>query len=139
MVRYENRYDEYAYRIAYRELDPSVESIEEGKWITLNSDGKIVSSDGSKKSFLLIGSKRTGRDQISGKAVQKLAYLFGHFEISVSNYDATKTFGAMTPLVVDANGDLRPYVEATDKTYLICAYSLAAPSTDGYIRIIAID
>jgi hypothetical protein len=138
MIKFENRFDEYAYRVAYRELDSSVTSIEEGKWVTINAAGNLILSTGATKSFLLIGSKRTGRDQLGGKPIQKLSYLYGHFEVSTDKFDGTKTFANMTPLVVDTNGDLRPYVQASDSAivHLIVAYSLGAPS-NGFLRIIA--
>jgi hypothetical protein len=133
MIKFENRFDEYAYRIAYREIDSSISTIEEGTWVTV-VDGKVVVSDGTKRSFLCITSKRSGRDQLSGKAVTKAGYLLGNFELTVTNFDATKTYGDMEPLVVNATGQLRPYVAATDKSYLIVAYALGTP-VSGALRI----
>ena len=135
MIKFENRFDEYAYRVAYRELDNSVTELEEGKWITINDQGKVVISDGTQKSFLCKTSLRAGRDQISGKSVRKASYYLGVFEVTVTNFDPAETYGAMTPLCVNADGDLTPYVEGeSGQPWLIAAYSLGAP-VNGELRI----
>lgn len=133
MINFENRYDEYAYRISYRELDPSVTALEEGQWITLEN-GKAKISDGTKKSFLCLTSIRAGRDQLSGVPVKKVSYLHGTFQLSVTNFDLTETYGDLTPLVVNATGELTPFVEGTHKEHLIAAYSTEAPA-NGVLRI----
>jgi hypothetical protein len=132
MINKENRFDEYSYRIAFRELDPSVTTLEEGQWITL-ANNKIVISDGTKKSFLCISSSRPGRDQISGKPVKKSSYLLGAFEISVTNFDPTGTYVDMTPLVVTTGGILAPFVAGGDVSK-IEAYAINAPVA-GVLRI----
>jgi len=137
MIRFENRLDEYAYRVAVRPLDDSVTELEEGQWVTINDSGKVVISDGTKKSFLCISSKRAGRDQISGKSVKKVTYYFGVFEVTVSNFDTAETYGAMTPLCVNADGVLTPYDPANATPWLIAAYSLGAP-VNGELRIKAV-
>ena len=134
MINFENRFDEYAYRVAYRMLDDSVTELEEGKWITVNDEGKIVISDGTKKSFLCLTSKRAGRDQLSGKSVRKVSYLLGVTEVTVTNFDPAGTYGAMTPLCVNASGDLTPYDPMAATPWLIAAYSLGAP-VNGELRI----
>jgi len=135
MINFENRFDEYAYRVAYRMLDDSVTELEEGKWVTVNEHGKVVISDGTKKSFLCISSQRPGRDQISGKSVRKVTYLLGVLEVTVTNFDPAETYEAMTPLCVNADGDLTPYVEGeSGQPWLIAAYSLGAP-VNGELRI----
>ena len=133
MIKFENRFDEYAYRIAYREIDPSLTSVEEGTWVTINADGKLIAADGTKKAFILIGSRRTGRDTVSGVPVKKLSYLHGVFELSTDKFDVAKTYTEMTPLVVE-DGIVRPFVDASDKSYLIEAYALGAPA-NGLLRI----
>lgn len=133
MLRIENRFDEYSYRVAYREADPTITDLDEGQWVTIVG-GKVVISDGSKKSFLSISSKRNGRDQLGGKSVKKVSYLHGAFELSTDKFDVTKTYGDMTPLVVDATGNLKPFTEVSDKSWLIVAYSIGAP-TNGFLRI----
>ena len=152
MINFANRFDEYAYRVASRELDPSVTTLEEGQWVTVNASGKLVVADGTTKSFLAIGSKRVGRDQISGVSVKKISYLVGPFELTVTNFDATGTYANMTPLVVIADGILSPAtpvtVTATTEdnvtTYAIAgsmpdkivAYSMGAP-VNGELRIVS--
>lgn len=133
MIRKENRFDSYAYSVAYRELDASVTTLDDGQWITLQG-GKVVISDGSAKSFLCTSSKRAGRDQISGVPVKKVAYLLGAFELSVTNFDPAKTYGDMTPLVVTTGGILTPFVDGTHADRQIVAYSVSAP-VGGYLRI----
>ena len=130
MIKFHNRYDEYAYRVSTRDHDPSVTELIEGTWVTLNEQGKIIVSDGTKKSFISIASTRTGRDTItpSGKG----GYLMGHAELSTNVFDPTGTYGAMTPLKVE-NGVLTPW-EAEDGSHRIEAYSIGAP-VDGFLRI----
>ena len=147
MIRFENRFDEYSYRLAYREIASSVTALEEGQWITFDTDGKIVISDGTAaKSFLAIGSKRTDRDQVSGVSVKKIAYLHGAFELSVSNYDTNGTYtAALTALKVTTAGILAPITAPTwngegvltgDLVDKIVAYAIGAP-VNGYLRIIS--
>ena len=131
MIKFHNRYDEYAYRVSTRDLDPSVVELEEGTWVTLNAKGNIIVSDGTQKSFISIASTRTGRDTItpSGKG----GYLMGHAELSVDVFDPAGDYSApMTPLKV-VNGQLTPW-EVTDGAHKIEAYSIGAP-VDGFLRI----
>lgn len=135
MIKFENRYDEYAYRVATLELDPSVSSVEEGQWVTI-SDGKIVISDGTKKSFMVIGSKRVGRDQVSGVPVKQVAFLHGPFIVATDKFDAAQTYNDMTPLKVTTGGILTPWVSGTDSPDKIVAYAMGAP-VGGFLRIIS--
>lgn len=130
MINKENRFDEYSYRVAYRELDPSVTALEEGQWITVKSN-KAVIADGTQKAFLCISSSRLGRDQISGKPVKKVSYLLGTFELSVTNFDPAGTYGDMVPLKVTTGGILTPGIPGTD---IIEAYAIGLPVA-GVLRI----
>jgi hypothetical protein len=130
MINKENRFDEYSYRIAYRELDSAITALEEGQWITIKN-GKVVIADGIQKSFLCISSIRAGRDQISGKPVKKAAYLLGTFELSVTNFDPAGTYGDMVPLKVTTGGILTPGIVGTD---IIEAYAIGLPVA-GVLRI----
>lgn len=131
MIKFENRFDEYAYRLAMFEVDPSVTEIEEGQFVTLKN-GKLVISDGTKKSFIAIGSMRKGRDQIGGVPVKKIAVLYGNYVLSTDQFDPSGTYSDMTPLTVGNGGKLKP-AAGNDK---VVAYSVAAP-VDGFLRIIA--
>ena len=135
VIKFENRFDEYSYRVATRYIDPSVTRLEEGQWVTLNDQGKVVISDGSSKSFIATGSKREGRDQVGGRAVQKVSYLHGVFELSVDNFDPAGDYASnpITPLKVVAGGILAPW-NAGDGAEKIEAYAIGQPS-GGYLRI----
>lgn len=132
MIKFENRYDEYAYRLANFDLDPTVAILEEGQWVTIKS-GKLVVSDGTQKSFIAMGSKRDGRDQVGGVPVKKIAVLHGKFVLSTDQFDAAGTYGDMTALKVGAQGKLTPVTAGTDR---IEAYSVGAP-VEGFLRIIS--
>lgn len=131
MIKFENRHDEYAYRVANFDLDPSVTTLHDGQWVTL-SNGKLVVADGTKKAFICTGSKRAGRDQISGLPVQKVAILVGAFVLSTDQFDTTGTYGELTPLAVKEGGILTPAGEDD----MVAAYSVAPPN-GGFLRIIA--
>jgi hypothetical protein len=130
MINKENRFDEYSYRVAYRQLSSTVTSLEEGQWVTI-VNGEIVISDGTQKSFICTSSNRSGRDQISGKPVRKVAYLLGTFELSVTNFDPLGTYGDMVPLKVTTDGILTDGVPGTD---IIEAYAMGLPVA-GVLRI----
>lgn len=134
MIKFENRFDEYAYRVAQFPLDDSITSIEEGTWVTITGGKVVPATVATKKAFIAIGSKRAGRDQISGKITKKISFLSGHFILSVDKFDAAKTYGDLTPLKIDANSVLTPTV--TDDGALVVAYSVGAP-VGGYLRIIS--
>lgn len=133
MIRKESRWDAYAYRVGKFQLDETVERVEEGQWITIKG-GKIVVADGAEaKAFLVIGSKREGRDQVSGKAISKVSFLVGAFAgLKVTNFDLTKTYTDMCPLAVAEGGILAP-AEAESK---VVAYAVGAP-IDGHLEIIS--
>jgi hypothetical protein len=130
MINKENRFDEYSYRVAYRQLNSAVTALEEGQWVTIKNN-EIVIADGTQKSFLCTSSIRAGRDQISGKPVKKAAYLFGTFELSVTNFNPAGAYGDMVPLKVMAGGILTPGIVGTD---IIEAYAMGLPVA-GVLRI----
>lgn len=152
MIVRENHFDEYAYRVANCDIADPTMVIEEGSWVTLDTNGKIIASDGTKKSFLFISSKRTGRDNITPQgAFNKGAFLHGSFVMTVKNsdlgntaYDSSKTFAVLTPLKVAKDGTtnmgvLQPWVTGTDKVELLVGYSLgAADATNKTLRIMAL-
>lgn len=155
-----NRFDEYAYRIGTRQIADPDAYLEEGSWISLDANGKIVSADGTKLAFLCLTSNRTMRNNVAPQAVwPKASYLLGGYELTVQNsdegntaFDATETYGVLTPLKVVKDVDtglgiLTPYVPFTvngegvisgDTPEKIVAYSLgAADVTDKTLRICA--
>lgn len=135
MIKFEQRFDEYAYRVADDYLDDSVVTLEEGQWVTYNASGNLVVADGTTKAFLVIGSKRAGRDNVSGVPVKKVSFLHGAFRLRVDNFDSTGTYAAtMTPLKVATGGILAPWVSTTDTADQIVAYAKGAPAS-GYLTI----
>ena len=140
MLKKHNRYDEYAYRIATLELDPSVTKLEEGQFVTVNEAGKLVIADGTKKAFMAIGSKRVGRDQIGGVPVKKVSFLVGQHIQTTSCVDTTQTYKAMSPLKLKADGvltlaDPDKSLEP-DPAHKIVGYALGALSADKFLKVI---
>lgn len=135
MIKVDNHFDEYAYRVATRSLDSSVVSdVLEGQWVMITDAGTIVISDGTRKSFINTSSRRSGRDTITPSG--KVTYLHGSFELSTDQYDTGGTYVGMTPLKVKATGGvLMPWVSGTDAANKIEAYAVGAPVA-GYLRIV---
>lgn len=134
MIRKENRFDEYSYRVASLPLDLTVDRVEEGQWVTIKNGKVVIAGAEDVKAFLVIGSKREGRDQVSGKAVCKVSFLVGDFMLTVSNFDTSKSYTTdMTPLKVAEGGILEPGTQGTDK---IVAYAIGQPNA-GFLRIVS--
>lgn len=131
MIKFENRFDEYAYRVATLELDPSVETLEEGQFVTVKNDKLVLANKTDKKAFIATGSHRVGRDQIAGKPVKKVAFLVGASILTITNFDARGVYGDMVPLTVE-NGTVTPVTAETD---LVVAYSFGTPVSGG-LRIL---
>jgi hypothetical protein len=108
MLKKMGRFVGHAYSIANTELK-ATGTVEEGMWVTLDTDGMLILSDGSKKSFILIGSQRAGRDQVANGLFKGLAFLHGSFYgLNTDNFDNTKTYAPMTALKVTTGGILTP-------------------------------
>lgn len=132
MIKFENRFDEYAYRVASLPLAKNVERVEEGQWVTVKNNELVLATGAEAKAFLCIGSKREGRDQVAGKFLQKVSFLVGTFVLSVNNFDTAKTYGPnMTDLAVNADGNLTPATEGSK----VVAVAFGAP-VGGYLRIV---
>lgn len=147
MIKFENRFDSYAYREATKVLSSAIiaSGFEEGQWVTLGTDGKIALSDGTKKSFMITTSKRDGRDNTSTNTVQKGTFLFGAYEVTVQNnpdaesdtaFASGETYAVMDALKVTTGGILTPWISGTDAVNKIVAY-VAAPivAASGELRI----
>ena len=133
MIRFENRFDEYAYRVSSLPLAANAK-VEEGQWVTIK-DGEVVLANGTeKKAFLAIGSNREGRDQVAGRIVRKISFLVGDFMLKVSNFDSGKTYNSMSPLKVKGDGNLT--LSETPETDTVVAYALGAP-VNGFLRIVS--
>lgn len=113
MLKKDNRFDNYAYRVATRDIDPSVTSLYEGSWVTLDAtSGKVRPAAATDKVvFLCTTSERSGRDNVKSQgAFPKAAYYLGPFEVTVANdevgdtaYDSNGTYGYLTPLTIKAD------------------------------------
>lgn len=82
MLNLNNRFDTHAYRVADFEFSSTMlqqDTIEEGSWVSLNTDGKLIPATNSTgKAFILLTSKKPGRDYITGTgAAPKGSVLMG--------------------------------------------------------------
>ena len=130
MIKFGKRFDEYAYRVAKLDLDPSVTELEEGQFVTIKGRKLVLANKTDKKAFIATGSHRQGRDQIAGKPIQKVAFLLGTAMLTITNFDTTKVYGDLTPLTV-VDGTI---TTASDGD-LVVAHSVAAP-VSGELEII---
>ena len=130
MIRFENRFDEYAYRVASLPVAKDT-VVEEGQWVTLKNGELVLAKKTDKKAFLAIGSNREGRNQVAGTIIAKISFLVGDFMLTVSNFNTGKSYEDMTPLTV-VDGNLEP-AEGND---LVVAYALGAPA-NGFLRIVS--
>lgn len=135
MIKKQNRFDEYAYRVANKRLSESVTRLEEGQWVTFDEKGELVIATGTQKAFIAIGSLRDERDMVGGKSVRKVSYLKGNFEFDVTNFDPLGDYAAkpITPLKVTAGGVLTPVT--TPATDIVEAYAIGDVKPDGYLTI----
>ena len=131
MLKKENRYDSYAYRIS--DVPASAELItagwEEGDFLSYNESGELVKADGTKPAFMSMSSCRPGRDQFTGKTTKQASILFGALRVCTNSVDAAQTYAAGTPLYVGAEGKLT----VTKGTYLV-GYACDALDTEGYLK-----
>ncbi len=133
MIKFDSRYDAYAYRVGWFDLDDSVDTIEEGQFVKLNDKGKIVvAGAGDTHGWLAIGSKRTGRNQIAGKCVKKIAFLHGAY--SVITDQVTGTVAPMDPLKIGADGKLVKATLPADAASVV-AWCVFQNTTEGTTRI----
>ena len=131
MIKFNSRYDAYAYRIGWFELKNGV-TLEEGQWIKLDEDGKVVIAGAGDKGFFAIGSKRPGRDQVAGKAVNQVAFLHGAF--SVWTDKVTGTVEPMSALKIGANGILENATLPTDAGNVV---AWALQQKEGFTQIVS--
>lgn len=133
MIKFENRFDDYAYRVASVELDDSVTELNEGQFVTFKGGKVAKATADSVKAFIAMGSVRKGRDQVSGRIVRKISVLVGPWILSVDTFDAGKSYSNdMTALTVNESGNLTP-VTASEK---VVAYAIGAPQ-NGFLRIVS--
>lgn len=131
MIKFNSRYDAYAYRIGWFELKDGV-TLEEGQWVKLDTDNKVVIAGEGDKGFFAIGSKRPGRDQVSGKAVNQVAFLHGAFALWTDKVEGTVE--PMSPLKIGANGILEKATLATDAGKIV---AWALQQKEGFTQIVS--
>lgn len=132
MIRFEGRFDEYSYRVATMPLHETCTEVEEGQFVTIKEGKLALAGADSVKSFIAIGSKRAGRNQVAGKACGNISFLHGNFILSVDQFDKSGTYlDDMTPLAV-ADGILTP---ATEANATVVAHAIGAPK-NGFLKII---
>lgn len=103
MIRFESRFDAYAYRMSFPVKDGV--TVEEGQWVELDENSELVlATADSAKAFMAMGSNREGRDQIKGRAVKQIAVLHGCY--SVTTDQVTGSLAPMDALKVGAGGKL---------------------------------
>lgn len=148
MLKKDNRFDSYAYRIATREIASTVTALEEGSWVTLNSDGKIINATASSTvAFLCLTSERKDRDNVSSQgAFPKAAYYLGSFEVTVANnpdaagdtaFDSTGTYAPLTALTIKVDSTTgQAILTPVTSTETVFAYAMgAADTTNKTLRI----
>ena len=132
MIRLTARFDQYAYSIPVQ-LDAELmeNGFEEGMWVAPSENGYGLPT-GEAKSFMLISSKRPGRDQFAGKVGVPAQIYVGPFALST---DQIKTDDAFTPgaaLYAGADGLL-----TVTKTGPVVAYAAGVVTEDGFLPIIS--
>jgi hypothetical protein len=122
MLKKMDRYIGHSYSIANAELK-TTGTVEEGTWVTLDTDGTLIVADGTQKSFLLTGSQRAGRDQTANGLFKGISFVHGPFYgLNTSKFDGTKDYAPMTPLVVVDGGILTPATGAVGE--IVEAYAI---------------
>lgn len=135
MIKFDSRYDAYAYRVGWFDIDDSVDSIEEGQYVKLNENKKIVlAEEGDSAAWMAIGSKRKGRNQVAGKCVKKIAFLHGAY--CVSTDQVTGTISPMEPLKVGADGKLVKATLPADASKVV-AWCLFQDVASGMTKILS--
>lgn len=131
MLKFDSRYDAYAYRIGWFPVKNGV-TIEEGSWVKLDGNCEVIQAvPGDTKAFMAVGSNRKGRNQIEGKALKNIAFLHGAFAI-----DTDQVVGAlapMDPLKIAANGKLEKAVLPTDAGKIVATVLKQA---NGFTKIV---
>lgn len=125
-INVHHRYFQNAHRVSDYPIDPSVTALEDGQWLMLNADRKLVISDGSARSYLTTSSIKLGRNTVkeSGKAV----ILVGPYRVETDQWDRSATYAIMDPLKVNANGVVTKFVVGTDTRFdLIVGYVTKVP------------
>lgn len=131
MIKFNSRYDAYAYRIGWFDLAEGV-TVEEGQWVKLNEDNKVAIADADDKGFFAIGSNRIGRNQVAGKAVNQIAFLHGAFSVWTNQVEGSPE--PMSPLKIGSAGKLTKATLPADAGKVV---AWALQQKDGYTQIVS--
>ena len=139
MLNLNNRYDTHAYRVAgdfrFGSAMKEMATIEEGTWVSVNTDGTLKVADGTGKAFILLTSKRPGRDYVTGAGEDPLASVL--MGVAILDTDQIDTSG-VTPgaaLSVGTAGSAGKLVKQSGSAAVV-AYALSAPdASTGLTRI----
>lgn len=152
MLKKEGRFDQYAYRVAEFPISATLAASEfqDGIWVTINSNGELVKADGTKKAFVLLTSKKTGRDQISGRFNAQGTILMGASRVTTDQVKADDTYAPCTPLYVGADGKLTTTgvglklvvgtggavtATGTGDLPIVAGYALSDMDSDGFVTV----
>ena len=134
MIRLSARFDQYAYSVPVKVAPELLENgFEEGQWVTPGENGYVLATDAKKKAFMLISSKRPGRDQFSGKVGAPAQIYVGPFALETDQVKDDDTFTPGAPLYVGADGKL---TVTGGEGALVAAY-VAGVYTNGFLPIVA--
>ena len=131
MIKLSARYDQYAYSVPVQVSDDLLtKGFEEGQWIAPDANGYVLPEEAGKKAFMLISSKRPGRDQFSGKVGAPAQVYVGSFALETDQVnDEEYTLGA--PLYVAKGGKL-----TSTGTGVVVAY-VAGAYENGFLPIVS--
>jgi len=143
-IKAESRYFANAHRVSDIKLSDDVTTLNAGQWLSLDSEGEWVISDGTEKSYLTISSKNSDKDNVdgvpddlNGALSGKVVALIGPYRLETDQYDDQETYTVNSALVVDGNGVVTLYDDVTDDVDDIVAYVWKVPSGSGdYLGII---
>ena len=132
MIRLTARFDQYAYSVPVQ-LDPALleKGFEEGMWIVPGENGYKLPT-GTVKSFMLISSKRPGRDQFAGKVDAPAQIYVGPFALSTDQVKTDDVFVPGAALYAGTDGLLT----VTEKGPVV-AYATGAMTEDGFLPIVS--
>lgn len=139
MLNLNNRYDTHAYRVAgdfrFGSAMKEMDTIAEGTWVSVDTDGTLKVADGTGKAFILLTSKRPGRDYVTGAGEDPLASVL--MGVAILDTDQIDTSG-VTPgaaLSVGTGGSAGKLVKQSGSAAVV-AYALSAPdASTGLTRI----
>ena len=141
MIRLTNRYMQYAYSVPFKVSDALKTKdggFEEGTFVvpsgtTAGVDNGITLPAAGKKAYMVLSSKRTGRDNISAKPVDIAQVLIGPAVVDTNMVEGDVLSSAPgTPLYVTKDGKLTATGAegAVVVAYLLDADPVAAGATD---------